>query len=115
MPDSLDTRLAPEGSPMATTIFLLLNGLGVAFLLNVLANFWKEGQRPKTNARKYAAEFGREWTEVVIQMHPISHSAPGGSSVIPFQARDTEPAGKPDHGPAAREAIEIPLRRVSIR
>ena len=44
---------------MAITIFLILNGLGVAFLLYVLANFWKEGHRPKNDARKYAAEFGQ--------------------------------------------------------
>ena len=88
------------------TIFYLLNGLGVVFLLYVLANFWKEGHRPKNNARKYAAEVGRrDWADVVIVTHPISHCAQGGLSVIPFRGRDrysdnaayrTTPDGRPE-------------------
>ena len=74
---------------MAMTIFLVLNGLGVIFLLYVLANFWKEGQRSKNDARKYAMEFERrDWADVFVVTHPISHSAQGGVSVIPFQSRD---------------------------
>ena len=101
---------------MAMIIFLMLNGLGVVFLLYVLANFWKEEHRPNNSARKRAAEFGRrDWSDVVVVTHPISHSAQGGLSVIPFQARGRKLGGKPNHGPAAREAIEMPLRRISTR
>ena len=101
---------------MGMTIFLLLDGLGVVFLLYVLANFWKEGHRTKNNARKYAAEFGqRDWADVVVVTHPISHSAQGGLSVIPFQARDRKLGGTPDHKTAARDAMELPLRRISTR
>ena len=61
---------------MAMTIFLALNGLGVVFLLYVLANFWMEGHRPNYNARKYAAEFGeRDWSDVAVVTQPISRSA----------------------------------------
>ncbi len=42
---------------MAMTIFFVLNGLGVIFLLYVLANFWKEGHRPQSNVRKHATDF----------------------------------------------------------
>ena len=74
---------------MVMTIFMALNGLGVAFLLYVLANFWKEGRRPENNARKYATEFEqRDWADVVVITHPISHSAQGGISVIPFRPLD---------------------------
>jgi hypothetical protein len=74
---------------MAMTIFLLLNGLGVVFLVYVLANFWNEGRQPKSNARKYASEFGRrDWINVVVVAHPISHNAQGGLSVIPFRVPD---------------------------
>ena len=99
---------------MAMTIFFLLNGMGVVFLLYVLVNFWKEGHRQKKNARKYAAEFGRrDWADVNVVTHPISRSAHGGFSVIPFHARDRNLGGKPAHRTAAREAIEIPVRRIS--
>jgi hypothetical protein len=101
---------------MAMTIFLVLNSLGVVFLLYVLANFWREGHRPKNIARKYAAEFGgRDWADAVVGTHPISRSAQSGLSVIPFQAQERELDGKPAHRPAAREAMEIPARRFSTR
>jgi hypothetical protein len=101
---------------MAMKIFLLLNGMGVVFLLYVLANFWKEGKRTKIEARKYATEFGRrDWVDVFVVTHPISHSAQGGVSVIPFQARDRGLGGKPAPRPAAREASEATVRRFSTR
>jgi len=97
------------------TIFLMLNGLGVVFLLYVLANFWKEGHRPKNNARRYAAEYGwRDWADVIVVTHPISHSAQGGLSVVPFQARDRY-SDKPAHSTAPYGTPEVPVRRVSTR
>ncbi len=73
---------------MAMTIFFLLNGLGVGFLLYVLANFWQEGRRPKEAARQYATDFlHRGAADVFIMTHPISHSAFGGLSIAPMQFR----------------------------
>jgi hypothetical protein len=98
------------------TIFLALDGLGVVFLLFVLTNFWREGHRPRNNVRKYAAEFGeRECSCVAVMARPISHNAQGGLSVIPFQARKLALGGRLDRKPAARKAIEMPLRRISTR
>jgi hypothetical protein len=37
----------PEGDPIAMKIFLLLNGMGVLFLVYVLIQFWKEEHRTK--------------------------------------------------------------------
>jgi hypothetical protein len=100
---------------MAMTIFLLLNGLGVVFLLYVLANFWLEGRRPINNARRYAAEFEqRDWADVLVVTHPISHSAQGGLSVIPFRAPERH-SGKPAHGTTSRGTSETPVRRISTR
>ena len=76
---------------MSITIFLIVNGLGVVFLVYVLANFWKEGHRPKDDARKRATEFGRgDREEQIVMTHPVSHSAQGGISVIPFRPRRQE-------------------------
>lgn len=73
---------------MALTIFLVLNGLGIVFLLYVLANFWKEGHRQMDGDRKDVMEFrGGNWAGVAVVTHPISTSAQGGISVIPFEAR----------------------------
>jgi hypothetical protein len=100
---------------MAMTIFYLLNGLGVVFLLYVLANFWKEGRRPKNNARRYATEFGRhEWTEMIVVTHPISHFAQGGLSVIPFRELGRY-SDKSAHGMTPCGTPKVPARRISTR
>jgi len=96
-------------------IFLLLNGLGVVFLLYVLVNFWREGHQPKNAARKYAMEFGRDWADVVVVTHPISHSAQGGVSVIPFQARDRGLNDKPVDRAPSYGSPAMPERRFSTR
>jgi hypothetical protein len=101
---------------MAMNIFLLLSGLGVVFLLHVLAGFWKEGHRSANNARKYAAEFGeRNWYEVAVVTHPISHSAQGGLSVIPFREQARNFGGKSEDGQAGGVAVEMPQRKISTR
>jgi hypothetical protein len=100
---------------MAMTIFFVLNGLGVIFLLYVLANFWKEGHRPKSNVRKYATDFRqRDWADVFVLTHPISHSAQSGVSVIPFQARDRY-SDRPARRAASSVTQEAPARRFSTR
>jgi hypothetical protein len=73
---------------MAMTIFLVLSGLSVAFMLYVLVNFWKEGHRQPGSSWKHSKEPGRrDWAEVVVVTHPISHAAHGGLSVIPFPVK----------------------------
>jgi hypothetical protein len=62
-------------------IFVALNALGVAFLVYVLVQFWKEGHRPKRRARqKYAIEYSQEnKPEVIVVTRLIS----GGLQVRP--------------------------------
>lgn len=101
---------------MSMTIFFVLNGLGVVFLLYVLAQFWNDGHRPRNNARKYAAEFGRrDWAEVVVVTHPISHAAHGGLSMISFPPRPRALRDKPSQRAVPRETLELPMKRISTR
>lgn len=97
------------------TIFLILNGLGVIFLLYVLANFWNEGRRPEDKARKYERELPlRDWDEVAVVTHPVSTCAQGGLSVISFQTRRRMHHADVNHPEATvREVIEMPLKRIS--
>jgi len=100
---------------MAMTIFLALNGVGVIFLLYVLAQFWKEGRRHAAEIRKYdEAASAREWVEVLVATHPVSHSAHGGLPVIPFPARDREYSVDGQQA-ASRAVSEFPARRISTR
>jgi len=101
---------------MAMTIFFVLNGLGVIFLLYVLANFWKEGHRPKCKARKDAKQFRqRGWADLVVLTHTVSHSAQEATSVIPFQSRPLDLRDKPSCGPIQRENVGVSVRRISTR
>jgi hypothetical protein len=105
---------------MSMTIFLVLNGLGIIFLLYVLANFWKEGHRlgsaENDEDRKLAAEFRRrDWADVVVITHPISVSAQGGLSVIPFQGRVGN-GDSTDRGTSnSTEIRQAPMRKFSAR
>ncbi len=104
---------------MAMTIFFVLNGVGIIFLLYVLANFWKEGRQPKNpknNDRKYAADFGdSDWTEVIAITHPVSHTAQGGLSVIPFQARRQELRHNHSRQANPCGSVEVRVKRISTR
>jgi hypothetical protein len=101
---------------MALTVFLVLNGLAVAFLLYVLANFWKDGRQARERSRKLAPQ--------VMTLDKSEGLAPGRLtlqeegrrlSVIPFP--ETGPAfrERPGRAVASREILVVPARRVSTR
>ena len=100
---------------MAVAIFLVLHGVGVVFLLYVLANFWKEGHRLGNNARRYAVEFGRrDWLDIQVETHSISPSTHGGLSVIPFRARGRY-SDKTVHEVIPGGTLEASVRLISTR
>jgi hypothetical protein len=100
---------------MAMTIFFVLNGVGIVFLVYVLASFWKEGHRTPGNARKAASKIRqRDWPEVFVVTRPISLSAEDCFSVIPFRVRDRSNE-RPAHGTASRKTTEASERRISTR
>jgi hypothetical protein len=98
------------------TIFFLLNGLGVVFLVYVLANFWKEGHRPNSQVGEFAPEVGhRDSSKVLVVTHPLSHSAQGAVSVIPFQSRRWEIRGSSSAEAVSRGTVDAQVRRISTR
>ncbi len=102
---------------MATSIFLALNGMGVVFLLYVLAKFRDDEQKSKNSGRKYSMEHLRSGLpNVLVVTHPISHNAQGGISVISIEARrrglrdrqdDRTFAGDSDNFPAKASRSSI--------
>jgi hypothetical protein len=88
---------------MAMTIFAVLNGMGVAFLVYVLIQFWKEGRRLHGEApRRQATEFSSERkAEVAVVTYPVSRSTQIGLSVVPFPARGRDLKDRQVH-PARR-------------
>jgi hypothetical protein len=85
---------------MAMTLFNILNGLGVVFLVYVLVQFWKEGHRPMEPATSdRVIEFSvKERPTVVIVTRPISGGlqvadAPSASAeALQHSARRRKPA-----------------------
>jgi hypothetical protein len=119
MQGSPDTKLAPEGGFMAMTIFFLLNGLGVVFLLYVLANFWKESHREKDSERRYTRDFMRIGVaDVFVATHPISHNACGGVAVIPVRAPRSDDTHEQDYrrfvDELDRMPIEVPVKSKTL-
>lgn len=98
------------------TIFFVLIGMGVVFLLYVLANFWKDGHRPKTVDRELVVKSSRgNQVGVVVITHPISLSAQGGLSVIPFPVSDWRQGGKSAQSTTAQRTFDMPAKKFSTR
>jgi hypothetical protein len=96
---------------MALTIFMLLNGMAVVFMLYALVNFWKEGRRPMNATRQIAMEYLRgDAPDVFVVTHPISHSACGGLSVSSMQFSGLDECYEEDYRRFVEENDEMPLR-----
>ena len=104
---------------MAMTVFLLLNGMGVAFLLYVLANFWNEGRRGKRDGREYQRDFlHRDGPAVFVLTRPlsrISRNAADSRAVIPLEFQEGEVRGKRPVGQSSDMAEVISMKRFSTR
>jgi hypothetical protein len=97
------------------TIFFGLNGAGIVFLLYVLANFWKEGRRPKYNAMRYPSEpTQRDCADMHFVTRPIPNNTKARLVVIPFQTRGRFIEG-PAQGTISEMTSEAKVRRISTR
>jgi len=82
------TQASGRKGSTAMTIFLMLNGLGLAFMLYVLVNFLKEGRRTPhggTRMDKLQSLYGSEM-KVFVAMQPVelTDRLPKGTAVISF-------------------------------
>ena len=68
-------------------IFLLLNGVGVVFLVYVLVQFWKEEHRTKCRGRAARCRVPyQNRAKIVVVTRPITLGAQADRSVVPFRA-----------------------------
>ena len=101
---------------MAMTIFFVLNGMGVVFLLFVLVNFWRDGHRPKTFVQEGVVQsLRRNKAEVTVLAPPISPTGQGGFSVIAFPVNGREPAGKSARTTTKGGTVEMRQKKYSTR
>ncbi len=96
------------------TIFVILNGMGLVFMLYVLVKFVKEGRRtPHGGARtRRLPSFYGSSTEVFVATRPVemAGSAPKGAAVIPFLAGRPRPVGgqpAPDGGKPSQRKYSV--------
>ena len=101
---------------MVMMIFLLLDGLGVIFLLNVLGGFWKEGRRHLSHNRESVAGFSApDGVSIFVTTEPISGELTARSSVIPFPKPAPEPVEQRFRRRPARQVSELAAPRFSTR
>jgi hypothetical protein len=97
------------------TIFLLLNGLGVAFLLYVLANFLREGRQTRNDTLppyRLFAKYGSS-RQIFVATRTVASTAKkmDETSVLPFpdgkvhtEAGGTEPDERENLAPLSKYA-----------
>lgn len=95
-------------------IFFMLNGLGLVFLVYVLVNFWKEGNRTKSAAQHDPLEehLPRSF-EAIVVTHPISQAPQGGISVMPHRSPAPNTGEKSVPHLGVHQVVEMPLKAVS--
>lgn len=101
---------------MAIKLFVMLNAMGVVFLIYVLANFWREGSRTKSETRPDEFDFMQEERPAVLVVtHLVAHGTNGSGSVIPLQLRREGFAGSQDQLERSAAIYEMQARRVSVK
>jgi hypothetical protein len=104
---------------MAMTMFYMLNGMGVAFLMYVLVHFWSEGRRMKRDGEGYRMDpLHRDMPGVFVMMRPFPRSgrnSPGDRSVIPLETYQRETRGKQTVPRSEDSAEVVIMKRFSTR
>jgi hypothetical protein len=110
------TALAPEGGPMAMTMFYLLNGMGVSFLMYVLVHFWSEERLVKRDGEEHRMDYlRRDNPMVLVVTHSDSQSAQDTRSVIPLPVQQSGMRGKRQDPRSVDTAEVICMKRFPTR
>lgn len=98
------------------TIFFIVSGMGLVFMLYVFANFVKEGRRmPPGRARtnKLESLYGsKEKLLIAVQPVELADSLPEGATVIPFPVLEGRP--RPVGGRPAPDGGKPAQRKYSV-
>ncbi len=97
---------------MAINVFLLLDCLGLIFLIYALVNFWKEWRRQE-NGRHSRIQCDKNNFGVRIATIPVVYTSNAQNSVIPFPARYWQADPSPEHQRGFAKPIEMQRRVIS--
>jgi hypothetical protein len=97
---------------MAINVFLLLDCLGLIFLIYALVNFWKEWRRQE-NGRHSRIQCDEYNFGVRIATIPAGHTSNVQNSAIPFPARYWQAELPLEHHRGFTKPIEMQRRVVS--
>jgi hypothetical protein len=97
--------------PMAITIFLMLDCLGLIFLIYALVNFWKEWRR-SGNHRHSPVQSDEQDFGIRIATIPAVYTSKDQNSVIPFPTHYRQANLSPEHQRGSAKPIE--MRRPAV-
>ena len=97
---------------MAIDIFLLLDCLGLIFLMYALVNFWQEGRRTK-NGPHSPIQGDEHNFGISIATFPAVQTSNVQNPVIPFPVRYRQANLSPEHQRGFATPIEMQRRAVS--
>jgi hypothetical protein len=97
---------------MAITVFLLLDCLGLVFLIYVLVNFWKEWRRHENSGRALILSDDHNFG-VRIAPIPVVFTSKDQNSVIPFPTRYPQADPSPEQQRGFAKPIEMQRRVIS--
>jgi hypothetical protein len=98
---------------MATQVFLILSSLSVVFLVYVLVQLWREGRHSSTGTEPVLVLTRPSDPSLVVVTHPVSSSAYGGISVIPFVAPAAISLQAAVVGNTKAQVLQMPERKRS--
>jgi hypothetical protein len=114
MPDFHRAAPTPERGRMTMKIFLLLNAIGVVFLLFTLVNFWNEWRRLKSAARECEIDPIRENDlDALETTDSPSQGAEERRCVIPFERPQYGVHGQKGHTGRHGTIHELAVKRYS--
>lgn len=95
---------------MAIPAFLTLCGLSIAFLVYVLAQFWREGRQARRGTEPVMA-FGHPWNpDLIVVTHPFSLHAHAGISAMPLQPQAPAQTDERERNRNGGRVLQMPLR-----
>jgi len=100
---------------MAIDFFIMLNCIGMVFLIYVLVNFWNEGRRFQKSSHPVIRLDEKNLSDRIAVIPGVFPCPKDRYSVIPFTERCRQINFSPEHHTGFAKTIEIPSRAIPVQ